>query len=190
MYAVIGLGNPGKQYVLTRHNIGFLVVDKLSSRLGLSSKEFKKGENYLFAVCGEGKEKILLVKPQTYVNRSGEVAFRVKSYYRLENRHILVVVDDYYQPFGKIRIRTGGSSGGHNGLKSIETHLGTHYPRIRCGIGSQREKKPLEAFVLSSFSMEEREKLPAFVERISEGVLSFIRDGEAKAMSFFNGRVV
>ncbi|GAB4449262.1 MAG: aminoacyl-tRNA hydrolase [Bacteroidales bacterium] len=183
-YLIIGLGNVGKEYELTRHNIGFRVLDALA----LASNTFFTLER--FALKSQIKYKgkpIILIKPTTYMNLSGKA---VKYWLTKENiplNHIFVVVDDIALPFGTIRIRQGGSNGGHNGLANIEEALGSNaYPRMRFGIGNNFHKGKQADYVLSPFSLEEEKLLPFYIDRMKNAIQFFISDGIQNCMNEFN----
>ena len=155
MYIVIGLGNPGKDYSNTRHNVGFDTIDILANRNNIKINKIK-----FKSVFGEGtigNEKVLLVKPQTYMNNSGIAVREIYQFYKVPIENILVVVDDIDIDFASVRIRLKGSAGSHNGMKSIIYHLQRDdFPRIKIGIGKRKEEQDLADFVLSRFSKDER----------------------------------
>ncbi|WP_232699020.1 aminoacyl-tRNA hydrolase [Brevibacillus daliensis] len=150
MKVIIGLGNPGKQYEDTRHNVGFLAIDKISKQLNIPLSQMK-----FRAIIGEGNvsgEKVLLVKPQTYMNLSGETVGQLVSYYKITANDLIVIYDDLDLPVGKLRLRVKGSAGGHNGIKSIIAHLGTQeFNRIKIGIDRPEQGKSISDYVLHSF---------------------------------------
>jgi PTH1 family peptidyl-tRNA hydrolase len=189
---VVGLGNPGARYRDTRHNIGFLVVDALAREakaLPVDSGAPAEVRRALLAPDPEGvAEEVLLVKPLTYMNRSGlAVAEVVREVFGVTPDDILVVLDDLYLDFGRLRLRGSGSDGGHNGLKSIEATLGSReYPRLKCGIGPQPAGVPAEEFVLGEFSVEEVDGLPGFVGRAADAARAFVAEGLVPAMNRFN----
>lgn len=154
MYAIIGLGNPDKKYEKTRHNVGFDVIDELADQMGIEVKT--KRHKALCGIGTIGSEKVVLVKPQTYMNLSGESVRAVMDFYKLDAKSdIIVVSDDISLPVGKIRIRTKGSAGGHNGLKSIISHAGTDgFTRIKVGVGAN--EGDLVKHVLGKFSKQDR----------------------------------
>ncbi len=155
---LVGLGNPGPKYATTRHNVGFMVVDKLIKELqtnSLSSSSFK-GE--LFKAQNN-----YLLKPLTYMNLSGESVVKVADYFKIPTEDIIVVHDDLDLPFGALRFKRGGGHGGHNGLKSIDAHIGKEYIRIRIGIGKPEHKGEVASYVLSPFSEEEQKHLPQLI---------------------------
>lgn len=162
--AIVGLGNPGKKYVQTRHNLGFLVVEELARQLDLSFKA-DRHLNSLIAKGKSGGREIDLLLPQTFMNESGWAVRRYLDYYKMTASQIIVVCDDTALKFGQLRIRSQGSSGGHNGLKSIKMHLGTHeFVRLKMGVGSNEIRQPLAEYVLSDFNSEEMAALGDFVK--------------------------
>jgi PTH1 family peptidyl-tRNA hydrolase len=179
------LGNPGREYAATRHNMGFMVVDEIARRLGASERRtrFRAELREGFA---EG-EKIVLVKPQTYMNFSGTSVREAARWYKAPPADILVVVDDIDLPFGAIRMRPGGGSGGHNGLKSIIAELGSEqFPRLRVGIG--RGPGAATRQVLSRFAPKETEALPEIVQAAADCALDWERNGVTLAMNRCNRR--
>ena len=186
-WLLVCLGNPGDQYDNTRHNVGFMVADQLGERYGLPIQKLKfKALTNIFPISGE---KVLVMKPVTYMNLSGEAVRPAADFYKIPPEHILVISDDTALDVGKLRIRKGGSAGGHNGLKSIIQHLGTdQFPRIRVGVG----KKPhpdydLADWVLGKFQGEDRKAIAAAVERCADAVECYIKEGPDRAMNKFNG---
>ena len=185
MFCIVGLGNPGVQYQETRHNAGFLVIEAIANRVGL--KAFKQGFHSYYQDIKIGTEKILLVKPQTYMNLSGQAVQEIFSYYKLAASQLLVVYDDLDLPIGTIRIRISGRSGGHKGLSSIIQHLGTdQLPRLRIGIGKPDERQAVPDYVLSPVSGPDRELFLQSIERGAMAALSFMSDGPDYAMNHFN----
>ena len=186
-WLVVGLGNPGPKYEWTRHNVGFLVIDQLADRENLPVQRLKHKALTNTALIG-GKP-VLLMKPTTYMNLSGEAVRPAADFYKIPPEHIIVISDDTALDVGKLRIRKGGSAGGHNGLKSIIQHLGTdQFPRIRVGVG----KKPhpdydLADWVLGKFQGEDRKAIAAAVERCADAVECYIKEGPDRAMNKFNG---
>ena len=160
---IVGLGNPGKNYVLTRHNIGFLVVEELARRNGMSLKEDKEFHGKV-AKGMVADHSVLLLMPTTYMNESGRAVRRYLDFYKIPLEDLIVVVDDVALTFGHMRLRKMGSAGGHNGLKSIEQHLGSQqYARLRMGVGRNLHCEDLADYVLSNFSLEEQKELSHFV---------------------------
>lgn len=186
MYIIAGLGNPGKQYESTRHNIGFISMDYLASyfRVKMNKLKFK-------AVFGEGTvagEKVLFVKPQTFMNLSGESLRDIVRFYKILPENMIVIYDDVSLPVGKIRIRPKGSDGGHNGIKSIIYQLTSDvFPRIKMGIGAPPEHWDLADWVLGKFSDEDVAALSPSVEKLPNIVEEIIKNGTASAMNRFNG---
>ena len=182
MKVIIGLGNPGKKYSMTRHNIGFMVIDELSNRLGLKFKS-GKGE-YLYA----SNSKVMLIKPLTYMNNSGIAVQEMMQYFKILTTDLLVVFDDLDLPFGKIRIRSNGSSGGHNGIKSILYHLNTDmFHRVKVGISNEkREFIEADKFVLGKFLKEEREVIEEIITKCADIVEKFISKDIEEAINFNN----
>lgn len=188
MYVIAGLGNPTRKYEKTRHNVGFDVIDALAEKYNIMVKEKKhKG------ICGTGViagEKVLLVKPQTYMNVSGECVWQVLDYYKLDPKENLIVIfDDISLPPGNIRIRPKGSAGGHNGIKSIIECLGTNeFARIKVGVGEKPQGWDLADYVLGRFSKEERMYVEDAIVDACSAAEYMIRGDIAKAMNDFNAR--
>ena len=157
MKLIVGLGNPGKEYEKTRHNIGFMTIDKYANKLGVSIT--KEKYNGLYAETIINSEKVILLKPQSYINLSGEVIRRFIDFYKIDIEDILIIHDDLDLEVGTYRVKQHGSSGGHNGLKNIELHLGTQeYKRIKIGI-SNNKLMDTKDYVLGKISKEEQEKI-------------------------------
>ena len=186
MYVVVGLGNPGKQYDKTRHNVGFDVIDILAEEYGISVSKIKHK-----ALIGEGRvgtEKVLLVKPQTYMNLSGETLIDIYNYYKVDMENIIVIYDDIDLDVGKIRIRKKGSGGTHNGMRSITKCLGsTDFPRVRVGVSKPRPGQDLADFVLSRFRKEEADDVELGLEKAAKSVDVMIRENIDLAMNKYNG---
>ncbi|MDK2564769.1 aminoacyl-tRNA hydrolase [Romboutsia sedimentorum] len=186
MYIVVGLGNPGKQYDKTRHNVGFNVIDILAKEYDISVTKIKHK-----ALIGEGRigsEKVLLVKPQTYMNLSGETLIDIYQYYKVDLSNIIVVYDDIDLDVGKLRIRTKGSGGTHNGMRSITKCLGsTDFPRVRVGVSKPRPGQDLADFVLSKFRKEEAIDLENGLEKAYRAVDTIIRENIEISMNKYNG---
>ena len=185
MFVVVGLGNPGEQYAATRHNVGFMAVDEVNRRHGGS---FKKGKGaYFISKISLSGNPVLLVKPTTYMNLSGQAVRHVVDYFQVDDfTRLLIVLDDFHLPFGKIRVRPSGSAAGQKGLLSIFQHLGTQtIPRVRIGIGSEFERAT--DFVLSPFSRQEQKDLPGVIDRAADAVQAFVLEGVDKTMSVYNG---
>lgn len=171
MKLIIGLGNPGSKYENTRHNIGFMFVDYLAQRY---SATFTTKKNYQYAEINVKGEKVVLFKPQTFMNSSGEAVKIICDFYKLTNEDILVIYDDLDMSFGKIRVKFNSSSGGHNGIKNIISHLHTQeFMRIKVGINNEY-KRDVKSFVLSKFSKEEMKQLSDIYYKIEDGCNAFI----------------
>lgn len=185
MYVVVGLGNPGKDYSNTRHNIGFNTLDLIAKRNNININKIK-----FQSVYGEGNisgEKILLVKPQTYMNNSGITVRDISQYYKVPMENIIVVVDDIDIDFSAVKIRAKGSAGSHNGLKSIISNIqGEDFPRVKVGIGKKHENQDLADFVLSRFSRAEQTDIDMSFVIAAEAVESIIKDGIDAAMNKYN----
>ena len=181
----MGLGNPGRPYEGTRHNVGFDTVDLLAYRNNITLNKLKFKSVYGEGIIG--KEKVILLKPQTYMNNSGMAVLDLYNFYRIPVENILIIVDDIDIDFGTIRIKRKGSAGSHNGLKSIIYHLQSeNFPRVKIGIGKKKENQDLADFVLSRFNKEEREKIDEAIEKAALAVETIIADGIDKAMNKFN----
>jgi len=188
---IVGLGNPGREYADTRHNAGFLLVERLARVWGGEWRESRRFRSRLAAVRQATGEAVLCA-PETYMNGSGEAVGSLSGFYRVPPERILVAVDDADLPLGHLRLRPEGSSGGHHGLESIEQHLGTRaYPRLRIGIGRRPEAgREITGFVLGRFDPEERQLLATVLERATAAIECWLADGIAKAMNRFNGAAV
>lgn len=185
-WLIVGLGNPGNQYENTRHNAGFLVADELGERGGFPIQRLKfKALTAAAAVGGQGA---LVMKPVTYMNLSGEAAGEAARFYKIPPGRVLVISDDTDLPLGKLRIRTGGSAGGHNGLKSIIQHLGTdQFPRLKVGVGGKPHPDyDMADWVLGKLQGEDKKVMDEAVKRAADAVECFLRDGPQKAMNTFN----
>src|SRR5262249_27418033 len=186
---IVGLGNPGADYARTRHNAGFLVVERLAERWKATWRSEKKF-SALVARAECGGRRVLLCRPQTYMNASGEAVAAVKEFFRIALARILVVVDDADLPLGQLRLRPGGSSGGHHGLESIEQHLGSReYPRLRVGIGRQQGPREITGHVLGKFQSTELEWLDKILAAASDQAECWLAAGIQQAMNRFNGAV-
>lgn len=196
MKLIVGLGNPGKEYARTRHNVGFRVIDRLSEKLGapLDRSKFKGeyGTAELALGSDEDDGKLLLVKPQTYMNLSGETVVGFSGYFKIALKDILVVVDDVELPLGAIRMRREGSPGTHNGLKNISLRLGSNeYARLRLGVGgreagAERQAQDLAGHVLSRFSEPEEEALKTKVDLAVDACIFWAQKGIDAAMNKYN----
>lgn len=184
MVVIVGLGNPGKKYENTRHNIGFITVDLLAERHGIKINKIKHK-----ALVGEGTisdQKVLLVKPQTYMNLSGNSVREIMEYYKIDIENLLVIYDDIDIPTGAVRIRKKGSAGTHNGMRSIVYDLQSdQFPRIRIGMGLDK-KMDLKDFVTGGFTKSEKNLLEKAVAHSADAVECFLRSGIDKAMNEYN----
>lgn len=191
-YLIVGLGNPGPDYELTRHNAGFLALDYLADQHGwpLTNEKWQ-------GICGSGRlgsQKVVLVKPQTYMNRSGECVARFAEFHRIGPEGILVLHDDLDLPAGKIKVAAKGGAGGHNGIRSLMQHLGSaDFARLKIGIGrpprnEQGQGMPVDRYVLSAFSSEELELFNSRLPLIQEAAELFVSQGVERCMSQINGR--
>lgn len=180
---IVGLGNPGKKYRLTRHNVGFSVIDRFSERCDIPCNK-KKFE----AVIGEGRigeSKVLLAKPQTYMNLSGVSVGKLIAYYGCPQNKLMVICDDLNLPVGAVRVRRKGSSGGHNGLKSIAQHIGSGFPRLRVGIG-RPTIMDAKGYVLTPFTEDEKEDINRAIEKACQALDVWITTGIEDCMNVFN----
>ena len=184
-WLIVGLGNPGQKYEHTRHNMGFLTVDLLAEKLGvkLNKVKFKAAYNIVkFAGC-----KCLVMKPQTYMNLSGEAVREAAQFYKIPAERVLVIYDDVSLPVGKLRVRPSGSAGGHNGIKNIIAHLGTQaFPRVKIGVAAPGEEGDMVDWVIGVPSQAERKILAESFEQAIEAAECIISDGCQKAMNRFN----
>lgn len=185
MKVVVGLGNPGRRYAGTRHNVGFEVLDRLATgpNVGRSQERFQA----LTVELLEGDTKVLLVQPQTFMNLSGHSVRQVVDFYQVALPDLLVVCDDINLPLGKLRIRARGTHGGHNGLRDIQNHLGTtDYPRLRIGVGAPAEGEAVD-YVLGRFRPVEREMIEDALDRAVQAVVCWIRQDIQTCMNQYNG---
>jgi PTH1 family peptidyl-tRNA hydrolase len=189
VFLIVGLGNPGGEYAQTRHNAGFLLVEKLASDWKAAWANEKKFVARVAKAEHSGK-KILLCQPQTFMNLSGESVGSLAKFYRLTPAQVFVAVDDADLPLGEIRLRPGGGNGGHHGLESIEQHLGSReYARLRIGIGRKDGARQISNYVLGKFEAGEPAVLEKVLERASRQVGCWLDEGLPKAMSLFNGKI-
>jgi PTH1 family peptidyl-tRNA hydrolase len=187
LYIIAGLGNPGPEYERTRHNLGFLTVDELASRLGAGT--FKRSKHSsLVAETRDGDDQVVLAKPQTFMNVSGRAIASLMGYYNAELDHVIVVHDELDLPFETVRVKLGGGTAGHNGLKSIVQSVGDGFVRVRLGIGRPSGRKDAVDFVLEGFTKTEAEAVPGIVDRAADAVQMVIGKGVGLAQTEFNKR--
>ena len=186
-WLLVGLGNPGEQYERTRHNVGFLVADELAERHNVPIQRLKF--RALTNTITVGGEKVLLMKPVTYMNLSGEAVHEAAAFYKVPPERILVISDEVALAPGKLRVRRSGSAGGHNGLKNIIAHLGSdQFPRIRLGVGSKPHPDyDMADWVLGRFQGEDKKAVEAAVKKAADAAECLIREGVDKAMNQYNG---
>ncbi len=184
-YLIIGLGNPGREYQNNRHNVGFMVVGEIAKKLGV---EFSRVQSNALVTKGEYRgSRIILAKPRTFMNNSGQAAGALARFYKVPQAQILIVYDEVDLDYEVIRLRPEGGSAGHNGMKSIFKTFGTEeFPRLRVGVGRPPGKMPTPAYVLQDFSKQQKETLPFLLDKASDASLKFVSDGITSAMNEFN----
>ena len=187
MFVIVGLGNPGKKYEKTRHNMGFLAIDKLAEKHDIKVNKLKHkaltGDGFIFG------QKALLVKPQTYMNLSGESVREIVSYYDIDLEDLIVIYDDINLAPGKLRIRPKGSAGGHNGIKNIIAHLGTQFfPRIRVGVGEKPKGWDLADYVLGRFAKEEEPVIREALDKTVKACCEIMAEDVNSAMNKYNNK--
>ncbi len=185
-WLIVFLGNPGLKYEGTRHNAGFMAADAMSRNKGVAINRLRF--HALTAQCVIGGENVLLMKPQTYMNLSGEAVGEAARFYKIPPEHVIVVSDEMALPIGKLRIRMKGSAGGHNGLKNIISHLGTEaFPRIRLGVGAPPHPDyDVKDWVLSTFKNQDADDMANAAARAAEAAECYIAEGAERAMNKFN----
>ena len=186
-WLIVGLGNPGKEYEKTRHNCGFRAIDVLSQKLGCKVDKLKfQG---LYGQVGYGGSKLFLLKPQTYMNLSGRSVLQLSAYFHIPPQQIIVIFDDISLEPGRLRIRADGSAGGHNGIKSIISELGSQeFPRVKVGVGAKAHpEQDLADWVLSTFSASEEKALTSALDRAADAALCIIDKGVAESANRYNG---
>lgn len=191
MKLIVGLGNPGKEYENTRHNVGFLILDKMQNANIKSQNDnvkfkMEKKLNAEIVKINIDDEEILLTKPQTFMNLSGEAVQKIVQFYKIKPEDIIVVCDDINLEIGQVRIRKGGSDGGHNGLKSIIAHLGSDFWRIRVGVG--KNTIPAEAYVLQKFPINEQETILKTIDKTADLLVELISSGLKEETIFINNK--
>lgn len=183
MYLIVGLGNPGKQYDKTRHNIGFDVINFMEDKYKINDTRKKfKGIYSTGTIAGQ---KVVLLKPETYMNLSGESVREVMDFYKISNKNVIVVYDDISLEPGRLRIREKGSAGGHNGIKSIIAHLGSdEFPRVKVGVGAP--KHDLVNHVLTTFDKDDRELIEKTIPVVTDAIEEILKGGVSSSMNKFN----
>jgi peptidyl-tRNA hydrolase, PTH1 family len=185
MKAIVGLGNPGAKYAGTRHNVGFAVVDEIARRAAVRFESAPA--EALIARWRRPDASVLLVKPLTFMNNSGQAIGELTRYFKIEIADVLVVVDEVQLPLGRIRARARGSAGGHNGLKSAIAHLGDQFARLRLGIGRGEQQRNLADHVLARFEAEETAEVERMIVRAADAADTFITSGIEAVMNGYNG---
>lgn len=177
MHLIVGLGNPGKKYEQTRHNIGFMAVDAILNSYGSNDKPKKKFNSVIHELQLENK-KVILAKPETYMNNSGDAIIQIVNYFKIKTENILILHDELDLPFGSIRLKVGGGIAGHNGLKSILSHLDNTFLRLRLGIDHPGDKRLVSNYVLGNFNNSEMDNLNTLFDYIATNILSIISERE------------
>jgi peptidyl-tRNA hydrolase, PTH1 family len=186
MKLVVGLGNPGSEYRDTRHNVGFLVIDEVARRWRVSD-QWREKFGALHVKTTVGGEAVIVAKPLTFMNRSGQAVAGLEGFYQIDPADVLVVTDDVALPLGRLRARPEGGAGGHNGLKSVIEHLGTQaFARMRVGVGRGDNRRDLADYVLGRFEAGERETVSAAVLRAADATEMFVAEGIERVMNVFN----
>lgn len=180
-YLIVGLGNPGKRYEKTRHNIGFMVLEKLAARWEIELKQ--KSFNALWGKGMANGNTVLLAEPQTFMNLSGTAVRQLQSFFKTDISNLIVIHDDLDLPFGSVRLKVSGGTAGHKGLASIESNLGTAgFMRVRLGIGKPVDKSRIEGYVLEPFRKEEQEVLPDVIDWVADASAEIVLNGLQKAI--------
>lgn len=187
-FLIVGLGNPGRKYRGNRHNIGFMAVDALAAAYNIESSKVQNK-----AIVGNGRiqnQNVIIAKPQTYMNDSGDAVGPLARYYKVPPENVLIVYDELDLPFGTIRLREKGGAGGHNGMKSVINHLGQEFPRVRLGISRPPGRMPVPAYVLQDFGKDDLPLLDDVLAEAVRAIETYLRDGIQLAMSRHNGNLV
>ncbi|HSH01792.1 MAG TPA: aminoacyl-tRNA hydrolase [Anaerolineae bacterium] len=185
-FLLVGLGNPGREYRLNRHNIGFIFIDRLAEQSGIRVSRVQQQ-----AIIGQGKWKgagVILAKPQTFMNRSGDSVAALARFFKIPNENVLVAYDDMDIGAGAIRLREKGGTGGHNGMKSIVSHLGQNFPRLRLGVGRPPGRVPPRAYVLQDFQESDQPWVVEQLDRAIAATATYVQDGIQLAMTRHNGQ--
>lgn len=182
MQLIVGLGNPGEKYQYTRHNIGYMAIDNIVS--AQQDYKIKKKFNSIIYETIIDKNRIILIKPETYMNNSGDAVFQIANFYKIDSKNILVLHDELDIPFGKIRIKSGGSNAGHNGLKSISKKIDNNYTRVRLGIGHPGNKERVNGHVMGNFTGSEKEKLNQILNYLTNNIYEILNKKESFIINF------
>jgi peptidyl-tRNA hydrolase, PTH1 family len=187
-FLIVGLGNPGRKYRGNRHNIGYMAADALAAAYNIQSSKVQNK-----AIVGNGRiqnQSVIIVKPQTYMNSSGDAVGPLARYYKIPPANILIIYDELDLPFGTVRLREKGGAGGHNGMKSIINHLGNEFPRVRLGIGRPPGQMPVPAYVLQDFGKDDQPLLDDVLAEAIRAIETYLRDGIQLAMSRHNRSLI
>ncbi|MEU9401367.1 aminoacyl-tRNA hydrolase [Streptomyces sp. SID4985] len=189
-WLVVGLGNPGPEYAMNRHNVGFMVVDLLAERIGGKFKRASKAQAQVLegriGPMGPANRRVILAKPMSFMNLSGGPVNALRDFYKVPVDHIVAVHDELDIDYATLRLKLGGGDNGHNGLKSMTKAMGADYHRVRCGIGRPPGRMQVADFVLKDFSSAERKELDWFVDRAADAVESLVTEGLERAQSAYN----
>jgi peptidyl-tRNA hydrolase, PTH1 family len=184
---IVGLGNPGTKFRGTRHNVGFAVVDRLAERWRIAAFDQAPVDALMAKYRPAAGDAVLLAKPLTYMNASGEAVGGLMRYFKIEPPDLLVVVDEAQLPLGRLRTRASGSAGGHNGLKSVIAHIGSEFARLRIGVGRGDQRRDLADHVLARFDADEEPDAARMIDRAADAAETFTTDGIVAVMNRFNG---
>ena len=182
MQLIVGLGNPGEKYQYTRHNIGYMAIDNIVS--AQQDYKIKKKFNSIIYETIIDNNRIILIKPETYMNNSGDAVFQIANFYKIDSKNILVLHDELDIPFGKIRIKSGGGNAGHNGLKSISKKIDNNYTRVRLGIGHPGNKEGVNGHVMGNFTGSEKEKLNQILNYLTNNIYEILNKKESFIINF------